>query len=359
MSVRWSLGALGLLACTPADVELATRPRDLYVAPTGDDAASGREPQVPLRRVQTAIDRALPGDVIHLSPGRYDEDLTTVRDGRAEAPITLTGPRDAVVVGAGGARVVQVEHDHVTLQGFSIDGLAGADANARASYRDKLVYAQGTSPRAGVTGLRVVGMRLANAGGECVRLRYFAVGNELRDNDVGPCGLYDFRFGGGSENGQGIYVGTALEQLADGKNPTPDRDESTDNVVRDNRIRTAGAECIALKEAADRNVVSGNVCSGTVVRDSAGLDVRSSGNRVTGNELYDHAGAGLRLGGASDRDGIDNDVTANAIHDNAGAALRAMRGPQRRVCGNALSANRGGDVEGDAATGVVPSAPCP
>jgi hypothetical protein len=129
--------------------------------------------------------------------------------------------------------------------------------------------------------------------------------------------------------------------------------------VRDNQIATDGAECVAIKEAADRNEIRGNVCSGAQVADGAGLDVRSNGNLVAGNQSFGHAGAGVRLGGAADGDGVDNDVRGNDLHDNRGAGLRVMRGPQRVLCGNTLAANAHGDVEGDAAAQLAPAAPCP
>lgn len=47
--------------------------------------------------------------------------------------------------------------------------------------------------------------------GECVRLRNFVVGAELRDNEIYDCGVYDFRFNSKGKNGEAFYIGTASE----------------------------------------------------------------------------------------------------------------------------------------------------
>ena len=51
-----------------------------YVTPTGAGNRDGSSPENALRSIQAALDRAQPGDVIHLGPGDYMEDLTTKKD---------------------------------------------------------------------------------------------------------------------------------------------------------------------------------------------------------------------------------------------------------------------------------------
>lgn len=67
-----------------------------HVATTGNDANPGTEIS-PVRRVQWALSLAQPGDSIRLSPGVYAEDVLTVRNGTADAPITLDGQNSAVI----------------------------------------------------------------------------------------------------------------------------------------------------------------------------------------------------------------------------------------------------------------------
>jgi hypothetical protein len=162
---------------SPAAPDAGASASQLWVSPSGDDHRSGTSPGDAFRTVQHALDVAQPGDTVFLAPGRYAPDVATVRDGTASAPITVTGPPDAVLGGAGGSRIVQVFHDHHVLHGFTIDGAVGDGR-----YRDKLVYALGRDVGEGVTGLQLVGMTLQNAGGECVRLRYFSHHNTIAGN---------------------------------------------------------------------------------------------------------------------------------------------------------------------------------
>lgn len=329
-----------------------------YVSPTGDDGAAGTSPDAPFATIQHAVDLAQPGDTIHLAGGDYLQDVVSVRDGTAAAPITIIGPADAVVRGGGGARVIQLHHDHLTLDGFTVDGLFG-DPDSADGYRDKLVYVIGQEPLDGVTGLRILRMTLRNGGGECLRLRYFAVANEVAESTFTSCGVHDFVFGAGGKNGEAIYIGTAPEQLADGKNPTDDPDESNDNWIHDNQLDTQGNECVDIKEAATRNVVEDNVCTGQKDPESAGFDSRGSGNVFRRNQSFGNLGAGVRLGGDAETDGIDNDVYENDLHDNAAGGIKFQRAPQGKVCGNTMADNSGGDAVGTYGGDFDPTAPCP
>lgn len=331
---------------------------DWYVAVDGDDDAEGTDPDDPLATLQEALDRAEPGDTIHLADGDYYQDASTARDGTEDAPIRVTGSADAVLRGAGGAHVLDIEHDHVWLEGFTLDGLAG-DEDSEDGYRDKLLYAKGTEPYDGVTGMRILGMTLRNAGGECVRLRYFATGNEIAYSNFQNCGVHDYVFDAGGKNGEGIYIGTAPEQLTDGKNPTEDPDESNDNWIHDNVFDTQGNECVDIKEAASGNLVEGNVCTGQLDTESGGFDSRGSGNVFRDNEVFGCKGAGVRLGGDEDEDGIDNDVYDNVIYDNEKGGIKIQRSPQGDICGNELRDNGGGDAVGTYGDDYDPAEACP
>lgn len=309
-----------------------------FVSPTGSDDDDGSTPERALATIQEALDSAEPGTEVRLAAGTYRQDLRTVRDGRAEAPITIVGPPDAVVQGDGAIYIVQVNHDHHVFRGFTIDGRFGDDDES--GYRQKLLYAQGTDAGSGVTGLRVLDMTLTNALDECVRLRYFAERNEIAGNTISNCGLKDFEFDGGRKNGEGIYIGTAPEQTDDERNPTDEPDRSSDNHVHDNRI-TGGSECIDVKEGATANLIESNACDGALDSDSGGIDVRGSDNVVRGNTVTDGEGAGIRLGGDETDDGTGNDVVDNILRDNDEGAIKIMAAPQGQVCGNIVS---GSDV---------------
>jgi hypothetical protein len=343
----------GLLLAASAVAPAVAGGHDYYVAPDGDDGASGRSAATAFATVQKALDTAPAGAVVHLGPGRYLQDAVTRRDG-----VTVTGPADAVLQGSGASsRILQVQHDRIMLSGFTIDGLVGPP-DSPDGYRDKLIYAMSTTPGDGVDRLSIQGMRLANAGGECVRLRYLHTNADVGYNRIGPCGVHDFVFPGGGKNGEAVYIGTAPEQQ--GANGAPDArpDVSTGNRVHHTVFDTQGNECVDIKENSTANVVEYNLCTGQKDPQSAGFDSRGSGNTFSYNASYGNTGAGIRFGGDTPADGTLNDAYGNVITQNAAGGIKFQATPQRRVCGNAMAGNTGGDAVGSYGGEFHPTQPC-
>ena len=85
----------------------------------------------PSDSISDALKRAQPGDTIQLADGLYKQDVVTDHGGQPGAPITLRGSRRAIIAGAGEARIIQVFHPFITLDGFTVDGTASG------SQRDK------------------------------------------------------------------------------------------------------------------------------------------------------------------------------------------------------------------------------
>lgn len=48
---------------------------------------------------------------------------------------------------------------------------------------------------------------------ECVRLKNFVTNAQIMDNTIKYCGVYDFAFNEGGQNGEGIYIGTSNTQV--------------------------------------------------------------------------------------------------------------------------------------------------
>lgn len=328
-----------------------------YINPAGNDASDGRTTSSPFRTIQKAVDLAQPGDVINLAPGSYLQDVISRRSGTPSAPITLTGPASAVVKGGGNARIIEINHDNITLDGFTLDGLWAAPTST-SGYRDKLLYVLGKAPLDGVNGLRVLNMTFKNAGGECVRLRYFAQRNEIARSTFLNCGINDFRFKAGGKNGEGIYIGTAPEQIGDGKNPTTDPDQSSNNWIHHNSFNTQGNECVDIKEASSGNIIEYNSCTGQQDPNSGGFDSRGNGNIFRNNESYGNIGAALRLGGDTATTGIGNEVYLNSFHDNRAGGIAFQRAPQGKLCGNIMSNNVGGNAVGAYGARFNPLAAC-
>lgn len=358
LKVAFIASLLGLLlppfGLNPA---LAASSISYFVSPSGSDSNNGTSPSAPFRSIQKAVDLAQPGDTITLASGTYMQDVLSKRDGTAGAPITIKGPANAIVKGAGKARIFELNHDYITLDGFTIDGLAGS-ATTSSGYRDKLLYVLGKQTRSGVTGLRVLNMTFKNAGGECVRLRYFAQNNEIANSRFLSCGVHDFKFSTGGKNGEAIYIGTAPEQRADGKNPTVDIDQSNNNWVHHNTFDTQGNECVDIKEGASGNIVEANTCTGQKDPESAGFDSRGNGNIFRNNESYGNLGAGVRLGGDTASDGINNDVYQNTLRDNRAGGIKLQREKQGKICGNIMSGNTGGDATGSYGSLFKPTQSC-
>lgn len=335
-----------LLSIAIGTICLPSVAADIYVSPQGSDLLSGNSSDTPIQTIQTAVDKAKPGDTINLAPGQYLQDIVTKIDGTQSQPITITGSADAIVKGGGKGRIIDINHNFIVLNGFTIDGLHG-NANSVRDYREKLVYVQGQGKQSGVEGLKINNMRLRNAGGECVRLRYFAKNNEIAFNTIENCGVYDFQFGGmKKKNGEGIYIGTVPEQLNDGKNPTTDIDVSWNNWIHHNTIKTRGNECVDIKEGSRQNTVEYNICTGQKDPESAGLDSRGSENIFRYNEIFKNEGAGVRLGGDTPKDGNNNQVYGNNIYDNASGGIKIQAENQQQICNNIMNNNTGGDSVG-------------
>jgi hypothetical protein len=303
-----------------------------YVSPRGDDSQSGKDGRKPLHSVQKALGRAQPGDTVLLADGEYHESITTVRSGVKGAPITIKGNRQAVLYGSN-SHIVDIHHSYITLSGFHINGQVGPGAEKK-DFRDKLIYVIGQSPGKGVEHLKIDNMLIENAGGECVRLRYFARHDEVSNSTIRNCGIYEFRLHDPGKNGEGIYIGTAPEQRKDGKNPDAKPDLSRDNYIHNNTIETNGNECVDIKEAATDNLVEHNTCSKQTDPESGGFDARGNNNTFRYNQVFNTVGAAVRLGGDTAADGINNNVYGNTFHQNGRGDVMAHRLPQGKICNN-------------------------
>ncbi|MEA3367523.1 MAG: DUF1565 domain-containing protein, partial [Planctomycetota bacterium] len=89
------LTAAGLVL---AAVAAAAPAAEIVVAPDGDDAAPGTH-AAPLATIQSAIDRARPGDTVLVRGGTYRQTVRLTRSGRQGAPIRLLAmPGEEVIL---------------------------------------------------------------------------------------------------------------------------------------------------------------------------------------------------------------------------------------------------------------------
>ncbi|CAN0290810.1 unnamed protein product, partial [Ectocarpus sp. 4 AP-2014] len=110
----------------------------------------------------------------------------------------------------------------------------------------------------GIDGLVIRNMAIANAGGECIRLRDHVTYSEVYGNTITDCGIYDFREEDtDGKNGEGVYIGTSSNQWDNGDNWSDGPDVCQGITVRDNFIRTKGNEGIEVKEGTIDTLIEG------------------------------------------------------------------------------------------------------
>jgi hypothetical protein len=341
--------AIVLVAAYIAIAPAAKAAGTIFVSPGGNDGNAGTSAAQSLKTIQAALDKAGAGTTVQLAAGTYAQDAVTRQPG-----VTITGPAGAIVKGGGNGRVFEINHDETTLEGFTIDGQAGS-ASSQAGFRDKLIFVIGTKAGDGVSGTRIEGMTIKNGGGECIRLKYLATKSVIAGNTIGPCGVHDFRFGADGKNGEGVYIGTAPEQLS--RNPDGRADVSRDNTISGNTFDTQGNECVDIKEGATANLVENNDCTGQQDPNSGGMDSRGSGNTFKRNNIHGNKGAGVRLGGDGASDGTNNNVIGNTITGNAAGGIKFEAAPQGNICGN--TGDQGTNAVGGKRADAKLAATCP
>jgi hypothetical protein len=131
IAMRARLLALFLVSALPA----AAHARDLYVAPNGDDSASGLA-GAPWATLAKAAASVGPGDTVHVAPGDYRESLTTHASGTAgDRIVFVSQTRWGARLDAGGAYTAWLnEGDYVDIVGFDVTGSTTLGIYNRGSY---------------------------------------------------------------------------------------------------------------------------------------------------------------------------------------------------------------------------------
>lgn len=301
----------------------------------------------PKTSIQDALQEAQPGDTIVLGDGTYSQDFKSVRDGTPEKRITITGSRKAIVNGKSESRMIQINHSYMTLDGFTVSGMTN-DGKSLEDYVDKCIYILGTSPpevirmdgmeyESSLDGMVVSNMRIADCGGECLRLRSFITNAEVVGNKFEGCGRHDFMFPSSSKNGEAIYVGTSSNQWGDGKNSRSGPDLTKFVLIHENDIDSQGNECVDVKEGTTDVLVEYNVCSDQRDEKSGCLDSRTDGVIFRYNEVVNCAGAGVRIGGHTIDGkvyGANNEVYGNIFSDTKYSSVKIETGLDHRFCEN-------------------------
>lgn len=246
----------------------------------------------PGQSIQAAIDLAEPGDTVELKDGEYTEDLVSVRDGEIDKRITITGNREVVVKGTGKeGRHVQILHDYITVNGFTLQGQIGPGDKeghsvdkglyAHGSRQPRVVKRYGTEFRSAIDGLIVSNIKIMNYGAECVRLRDHVTSAEIFGCEILNCGVWDVGFGNmEAKNGESIYTGTSQNQWMDGENFVDGPDECKYIHVHHNVLHSEANE-LDVKESSSHVLVEHNVCNTQKDPNSGCFDSRSDKSDIS------------------------------------------------------------------------------
>jgi Right handed beta helix region len=243
-------------------------PSGTAAAASSSCATSGSMPVSSAGELASALGKAQPGETIVLAPGSYDGDFTASHSGTANAPVTLCGPRSAVLDGGSMSRGYTLYLDHVSwwrVEGFTVEG------------GQKGVITDGSDYDL------LTGLFVHSVGDEGIHLRDFSSHDTISHCLVQDTGQLVAFYG------EGMYVGSAHKNWCRYSGCQPDR--SDDDVIKDNDISATSAENIDIKEGTAGGEITGNRFNGAGMVASAatgwvnvkGNDWTISGNTGTGS----------------------------------------------------------------------------
>ncbi|WP_424215824.1 sheath polysaccharide-degrading enzyme (plasmid) [Streptomyces sp. BI20] len=217
-------------------------------------------------QLKAALAAAQPGQTIALAPGTYRGSFVAERPGTATAPITLTGPREAVLINdgptggpSGSCPAPAAGYDsgyglwlfgasHWKLSGFTV-----------AESKKGIVLDSATH-------VTIAGVAVRDTDEEAVHFRRSSSDGVLRDATIERTGLVQPGYG------EGVYIGSAKSNFTCYAGPTGV--DASDRVqVLDNRIGpNVAAESVDIKEGTRGGTVRGNTF------DARGITGENSGD---------------------------------------------------------------------------------
>jgi hypothetical protein len=258
--------------------------------------------------LSAALAAATPGQTIDLAPGHYEGNFFATRKGTASQPITLTGPRTAVLSNSAGA--CDPADGDLKFCGYGLH-LHGADywkvTGLAVSDAAKGIVLDGSSH------VLIDHVEVSNVDSEAIHLRGSSADNVISNSSVHDTGRTQPQYG------EAVYLGSAKNHWDDfGVDGGPD--PSNRNQVIGNKLGpNVAAEAIDIKEGTESGVVKGNTfdghgISGQNAADSW-IDVKGNGYQLTGNTgTYD--GVGSLLDGYQVHQAVDGWGCQNAFASN-------------------------------------------
>lgn len=241
--------------------------------------------------LRDALTAARPGDRIELAPGTYTGKFTITAAGTRTEPITLIGPRTAVIDGDGirGGRALTLQADWWQLGGFTIrngqKGLMAEHANHTV----------------------VDGLAVYDIGDEAIHFQKGSSDNLIRNCLIHDTGKRRPGFG------EGIYLGSANSNW-EGRQP----DHSDRNRVIGNHIGpNIAAEHVDIKEGTTGGEIRGNT-----------FDGRGQTGENSGESWVNAKGNGYLIAGNTGTAAYASGYKARTVYEGYG-------------CGNTFQGNTG------------------
>jgi hypothetical protein len=285
-----------------------------------------------------ALADAEPGDTIELTPGDYAGRFAATRSGTAEQPITLTGPRGAVLSNDNGYGLHLDGADHWNLVGFTV-----ADS-AKGIVLDESDH------------VTIDGVEVYNTGAEAVHFRAASSDNVIENSVIHDTGLEQPQYG------EAIYIGSAVNHWDDfGENGGQGPDRSDRNEALNNTIGPdVTAEHVDIKEGTEGGVVSGNTFDGDGISGQnyadSWMDLKGNGYLIVSN-TGTFGGDGEFLDGYQTHDRVEGYGCGNTFRANdsdlGGADGYAIHVTNQDECGDAPNIVTSDNTVSNAGSGLT------
>jgi hypothetical protein len=246
------------------------------------------------RELEKALKAAKPGTSIELKKGTYQGRFTATAQGTEKKPISLCGPRDAVLDGGGTGKGYVLHLDGVSywhVEGFSVqNGQKGVMADA-------------------TTHSAISGLSVSQTGDEAIHLRNFSTDNAVIGNEISDTGNRKPKFG------EGVYIGTAESNWCDVSDCKPDASDR--NLVEGNDISGTSSESVDLKEGTTGGILRGNTFDGADITGAdSWVDVKGNGWLIEDNTGTNAPEDGFQTHEILDGWGTDNVFRSNTADVN-------------------------------------------
>lgn len=314
---RILLGVVGVVVLIPATALLVREDTDREMALV----ATGRTVEVSSGdQLTKAITDAKPGDRIRLADGEYAGEFVATVDGTPGQPITVSGSSQAVLRNPKGYGF-HLKADNWRLEGFSVQKatkgvvLDGASQNLLS---------------------RLVVERTEE---EAVRFRSGSSNNLLTGSTIRETGVS----GGRAGFGEGVYVGSTLNDWSRYSGGRPDR--SNRNRIVDNTFGpNVRGEAVDVMEGTLHGEIRGNRMNSAgqtgAHSDDSCLDLRGNGYLVYGNTCQQPKLDAFQTHIPVSGWGCRNVFRANTLHPTgAGLGVRIRLTGDGRNCGNVVYAD--------------------